>query len=204
MSGTTAAAKSAEKQKLALDPKFVGRLAGTLLGICLVVALLLGAVNYVTKPIIDRMQAEKDAAAMAQVLPADSYEPVEGIQAEKVTALYRAVSSGSQAGYVVQVSSSGFGGAIGMMVGVDMDGTVTGVAVTKQSETANIGSRVVGDQSVLDRFAGMSHAAGEITVNSGANRFDGVTGATVSSKGVAAGVNAALAAAAAAQQKGGN
>ena len=69
MSGTTAAAKSAEKQKLSLDPKFVSRLAGTLLGICLVVALLLGAVNYVTKPIIDRMQAEKDAAAMAQVLP---------------------------------------------------------------------------------------------------------------------------------------
>ena len=35
----------------------------------------------------------------------------------------------------------------------------------------------------------------EITVNSGSNRFDGISGATVSSKGVAAGVNTALAAA---------
>ncbi len=199
MSQTTAAVRSAEKQKLSLDPQFVGKLAGTLLGICLVVALLLGAVNYVTKPIIDQRQKEKNDAAMAQVLPADSYELVEGVQADKVTALYRAVADGVQTGYVVQVSSSGFGGTISMMVGVSMDGAVTGVAVTKQSETANIGSRVVGDQSVLDRFVGMSHAAGEITVNSGANRFDGVSGATVSSKGVTAGVNAALAAVAALQ-----
>ncbi len=199
MSQTTAAVRSAEKQKLSLDPQFVGKLAGTLLGICLVVALLLGAVNYVTKPIIDPRQKEKNDAAMAQVLPADSYELVEGVQADKVTALYRAVADGVQTGYVVQVSSSGFGGTISMMVGVSMDGAVTGVAVTKQSETANIGSRVVGDQSVLDRFVGMSHAAGEITVNSGANRFDGVSGATVSSKGVTAGVNAALAAVAALQ-----
>ncbi len=199
MSQTTAAVRSAGKQKLSLDPQFVGKLAGTLLGICLVVALLLGAVNYVTKPIIDQRQKEKNDAAMAQVLPADSYELVEGVQADKVTALYRAVADGVQTGYVVQVSSSGFGGTISMMVGVSMDGAVTGVAVTKQSETANIGSRVVGDQSVLDRFVGMSHAAGEITVNSGANRFDGVSGATVSSKGVTAGVNAALAAVAALQ-----
>lgn len=46
----------------------------------------------------------------------------------------------------------------------------------------------------------MSHADGEITVNSGTNRFDGVSGATVSSKGVTAGVNTALAAVA--EQKG--
>ncbi len=197
MSQTTAAVRSAGKQKLSLDPQFVGKLAGTLLGICLVVALLLGAVNYGTKPIIDQRQKEKNDAAMAQVLPADSYELVEGVQADKVTALYRAVADGVQTGYVVQVSSSGFGGTISMMVGVSLDGAVTGVAVTKQSETANIGSRVVGDQSVLDRFVGMSHAAGEITVNSGANRFDGVSGATVSSKGVTAGLNAALAAVAA-------
>ena len=40
----------------------------------------------------------------------------------------------------------------------------------------------------------MSYGEGGITVNSGTNRFDGVSGATVSSRGVTAGVNAALAA----------
>ena len=112
--------------------------------------------------------------------------------ADNVTALYEAHTGGSLVGYVAEVTGRGFGGTIGMMVGVDLQGTVTGVAVTKASETPNIGSKVVGDQSLLDEFIGRSHEKGEITVNDGVNSFDGITGATVSSKGVTAGVNAAL------------
>lgn len=188
------------KAKVELDPRFTAKLTLTLLGICAVVALLLGVVNSVTKPIIDEIQAEKTAAAMSQVLPADEYQKVETAY-PNVTALHKALSGGEQVGYVVEVTASGFGGMLSMVVGVDMDGAVTGVSVTDNSETANIGTKVVNDQSVLDRFIGMSHEGGEITVNSGSNRFDGVSGATVSSKGVTAGVNTALAAVA--EQKGG-
>lgn len=176
-----------------IDPRYIGRLAGTLLGICLVTALLLGVVNQVTKPRIDAIQKAKTEAAMAQVLAADSYDKVD-VDVPGVTALYKAMSGGQQAGWVVEVSATGSQGAIDMVVGVDAGGAVTGVSVTKHSETKNIGTKVVSDQAVLDRFVGMSHADGDITVNAGTNRFDGVTGATVSSKGVAAGVNAALAA----------
>lgn len=176
-----------------IDPQFVARLTGILLGICTVVALMLGIVNAVTEPIITQMQAEKTARAMSQVLQADSYDKVD-VQIENVTALYSAMVGGQQVGYVVEVTSSGFGGVMSMVVGVDMNGAVTGVSVTDNAETKNIGTKVVGDQSVLDRFVGMS---GTITVNSGANRFDGITGATVTSKAVTAGVNTALAAVAA-------
>lgn len=176
-----------------MDPKYLGRLAGTLLGICLVTALLLGVVNQVTKPKIDAIQQAKTEAAMALVLAADTYEP-QTCDSPGVTALYRAVSGGKHVGYVVEVTATGSQGAIDMVVGVDAGGAVTGVSVTKHSETKNIGTKVVSDQTVLDRFIGMSHADGDITVNSGTNRFDGITGATVSSKGVTAGVNAALAA----------
>lgn len=188
------------KTKVELDPRFTAKLTLTLLGICAVVALLLGIVNSVTKPIIDEIQAEKTAAAMSQVLPADEYQKVE-TEYPNVTALNKAMSGGEQIGYVVEVTSSGFGGTLTMVVGVDMDGAVTGVSVTDNSETANIGTKVVNDQSVLDRFIGMSHTDGEITVNSGTNRFDGVSGATVSSRGVTAGVNTALSAVA--EQEGG-
>ncbi len=189
----TAAAEAAKREKVELDPRFITRLTATLLGICAVVALLLGLVNYVTEPIIEEMKAEKTRAAMAQVLQAEDYQIVE-TDAANVSALYRAVAGGEQVGYVVEVTSNGFGGAISMVVGVDMSGTVTGVAVTDNSETANVGTKVVGNQDVLDRFIGMSYGEGGITVNSGTNRFDGVSGATVSSRGVTAGVNAALAA----------
>lgn len=189
----TAAPQPKAVNQTAIDPRYILRLAGTLLGICLVTALLLGVVNQVTKPRIDAAQKAKTEAAMAMVLPADAYDKVD-TQAPGVTALYRAMSGGQQAGWVAEVTATGSQGAIDMVVGVDADGAVTGVSVTKHSETKNIGTKVVSDQSVLDRFIGMSHAGGEITVNSGSNRFDGVTGATVSSKGVTAGVNAALAA----------
>ena len=187
---------AAAKQPLAIDPKYVGRITGVLLAICLVTALLLGIVNSVTKPRIDAIQAEKVRAAMSQVLPADEYLPVQ-LQKELrgVQSVSEARASGETLGYVVQVTANGSQGEIRMMVGVDTDNRVTGVSVIKHSETPNIGTKVVSDQSVLDRFIGMDHAGGEITVNSGANRFDGISGATVSSKGVTAGVNAALAAA---------
>lgn len=189
----TAAVQSGKKPAVEMDPKFIAKLTLTLLGICVVVALLLGLVNHVTEPIIDARKAEKTRAAMAQVLAADEYEEID-TDAANVVALYRAVSGGEAAGYVVEVTTNGFGGAISMVVGVDRNGAVTGVAVTDNSETANVGTKVVGDQAVLDRFVGMSYGENGITVNSGSNRFDGVTGATVSSKGVAAGVNTALAA----------
>lgn len=181
------------KPKLAIDPQYVLRITGVLLGICLITALLLGLVNQVTAPRIDAIQAEKVRAAMSQVLPADNYEPL-GFTAANVTAIYQAFSDGKDIGWVVETSTAGSQGAIEMMVGINAEGKVTGVSIVKHSETPNIGTKVVGDQAVLDRFTGMSLEAGEITVNGGANRFDGVSGATVSSRGVATGVNAALAA----------
>ena len=157
--------------------------------------MLLAIVNSATRPIILKMQEEKTAAAMSQVLEADEYVPVT-VQAENVKALYKAVAGDEQVGFVAEVTTGGFGGIITMVVGVDMNGAITGVAVISDKETANVGTKVTKDPSVLDRFVGLS---GTVTVNSGANRFDAVSGATVTSKAVTAGVNTALAAVAANQ-----
>ena len=191
---TQEAAVKPQKAPLSIDPRYIARLVGTLTGICLVTALLLGVVNQITKPRIDAIQKAKQETAMRNVLAADEYIPWEANEnlPAHVTALYLARSGGEAAGWVAETATSGSQGIIEMMVGVDLEGNVTGVSVVSHSETPNIGTKVVADQSVLDRFIGMSHANGEITVNSGANRFDGISGATYSSKGVAAGVNAAL------------
>ena len=181
------------KQKVDLDPRYIGKLTVTLLSICAVVAMLLGIVNSFTEPVIRKMQEEKTAAAMAKVLAADDYKE-KTVSYENVTGMYEAVRGGEVVGYVVEVTTSGFGGAINLVVGVDVNGKVTGVSVIKDSETANLGTKVTRNQSVLDQFVGLG---GTITLKSGENRFDGVSGATVSSKAVTAGVNAALAAVAA-------
>ena len=188
MSKKTTTPRTADKQNVGMDPRFIGKLTVTLFSICAVVALLLGIVNSITEPIITRMQEEKTAAAMAKVLVADEYVPVD-VQRENVSAMYKAMTAGEQIGFVVEVTTNGFGGAISMVVGVDMNGVVTGVAVTADKETANVGTKVTKDPAVLERFAGLT---GTVTVNSGENRFDAISGATVSSKAVTAGVNTAL------------
>jgi len=177
------------------DLKYICRIAGILLSICVVVALLLGAVNRITAPRIEAIQREKKEAAMSQVLPADEYVSWDGKLITGVTGIYLAKAGGKGIGWVVETIASGSQGPITMMVGVDMSdpmGKVTGVSIVSSSETPNIGTKVVNDQSVLDRFIGMSHENGEITVNSGNNRFDGVSGATFTARGVAGGVNTAL------------
>lgn len=193
------AAARQQAPRLAMDWPYIGKLAWVLLGITAVTALLLGAVNYVTAPVIAAATEEKKVAAMQQVLEAEEYRAVEEFAAEHdgatVTALSEAVSGGETVGYVAEVAANGFGGAISMVVGVTPEGTVSGVAVIDHSETPNVGSKVVDDQSVLDQAAGLGYP---ITVNSGDNAFDAVSGATVSSRAVVTGVNAALEAVAAA------
>lgn len=191
--GTVAVESKNKMPAVDLDPRYIARLTATLLGICVVVAFLLGIVNSITEPIIRQMQEEKTAAAMAQVLKADSYEEIP-TDYENVAAMYHAMAGDKQIGYVVEVASGGFGGVMNLVVGIDMDGKVTGVSVTKHAETKNIGTKVTDDSSVLARFIGLVE---NITVNSGENRFDGISGATVTSKAVTTGVNTALAAVAA-------
>lgn len=177
-----------------VDRSYILRLCVTLLTITVVAALLLGLTYYVTEPQITRRTREKTEEAMRSVLLAESYEELEFTPVDGVTAISAAKNGESVVGYVCQVDSNGFGGTMSMVVGVDAGGYVTGVKVVKHSETKNIGTKVVESQEVLDHFVGLS---GEITLNEGDNRFDGVSGATYSSKGVLAGVNAALAAVAA-------
>ena len=113
-----------------------------------------------------------------------------------VTEAYEVQVGGAPAGYALKIVSSGSQGNIEMMVGVDTEGAVTGVSIVKNSETSGIGSKVMTNQptakgvGVLDQFEGKT--AADAPLNVGTN-VDAISGATVSSKGVTTGVNAALA-----------
>ena len=161
------------------------RLTVTLLVISAVVAGLLGLTNHVTADKIAVLNQEKTAASMEQVLPADSYTPLDysGSQAE-VAAVYQA---GDQ-GYVVEVTPAGFGGTIDMVVGVKTDGTVSGVAIISMSETSGLGANASKD-SFRSQFTGKS---GELAVTKDGGDIDALTGATITSRAVTRGVNTAL------------
>ena len=200
-----------QKEKVQMDPKYIITLTVTLFVTCVVVAGLLGGVNAITKDRIAAINWENTVVAM-QAVAADpenttyNETPLENTQAMvdaasaaggSLGAIYEAQVNGESAGYAVTVSASGSQGTIEMMVGVGADGAVTGVSVVSHSETSGIGTRVIGNEptasgvGVLDQFVGKSAADGTLTVGS---NVDAITGATVSTRGITTGVNAALAA----------
>ena len=197
------------KTKVDLDPKYIIKLTVTLLITCVVVAGLLGGVNAITKDKIAAINWEKTVAAMKAVVAdpdattfSDALPNTPEMEAACVAggatlqSVYEVQVDGAPAGYAIKVSATGSQGAIEMMVGVDGEGVVTGVSVVKHSETSGIGTEVADNEptaagvGVLTQFEGMSAADGTLTV--GAN-VDAISGATVSSRGVTGGVNAALA-----------
>ena len=188
-----------------LDSKFIVRVAGTLTAICLAVAALLGGVNAITADRIAAINQENTENSLRDVAPAaDQFLPLElneellsaaSANGAKLTEAYEVKEGGADAGYAFKVVASGSQGNIEMIVGVDGDGAVSGVSIVSNKETSGIGSKVMennalpGGVGVLDQFIGMS-GAGSLAVG---KNVDAISGATVSSKGVTKGVNAALA-----------
>ena len=192
------------KAKVDMDPKYIIKLTVTLFATCVVVAGLLGLVNMVTEgPIADINKANTEAAMKAVVSDPDNtsfseaLEITDGMTAAassagaSVTEAYEVQVGGAPAGYALKIVSSGSQGNIEMMVGVDGEGAVTGVSIVDNSETSGIGSRVMSNENgVLDQFIGKSSTDTPLTVG---KNVDAISGATVSSRGVTTGVNAALA-----------
>lgn len=195
------------KEKVQMDPAYIIKLTVTLFLTCVVVAAALGGVNAVTEEKIDAINWENTVTAMKAVVAdpenttfSDALPLTDEMTAASgsvtLDSVYEAQVNGESAGHAIKVVASGSQGKIEMMVGVDAEGTVTGVSIVKNSETSGIGSKVMTNMptasgvGVLSQFEGKSAADGTLTV--GAN-VDAISGATVSTRGVTNGVNAALA-----------
>ena len=169
---------------------YVLRLAGTLLLICAVTAGLLAGVNSITAPIIDELNAAKTQEAISAVLPGGfdteiaDYADASGI----VSKVYQGAN-----GYAVEVGPGGFDNTITMMVGIDNEGKVLGISVVNHTETAGLGAVADADTpkgiAFREQFMG---ASGSVSVTKDGGTMDAITGATITSRAICVGVNAAL------------
>ncbi len=168
---------------------YVLRLALTLLIITGVVAAALAGVNHITDPIIAQAKQEKTQQAINAVLPGGGEE----IEFTDSTGLVAKVYA-SETGYAVQVAPSGFNGAVSMMVGIDRSGNVLGVSIISHTETAGLGAvaaaKTAAGEAFRGQFVGMS---GSVAVSKDGGSVDALTGATITSRAVCSGINAALA-----------
>ena len=171
--------------------KFILRLAVTLFLISAVTAGLLAGVNSITAPIIEQLNVQKQIDAMAAVVPdAETAEKVDYTDPNGVILeVYKTDSA-----YAIKVAApGGFSGAIEMMVGVDDAGNVLGISVINHGETAGLGAiaadKTTKGDAFRSQFVGLS---GNISVAKDGGQVEAITGATITSRAVCNGINAAL------------
>jgi len=168
---------------------YVLRLAGTLLLITAVVAAALAGVNAITEPIIEELNAAAIQEAINAVLPGEA-EQITGWT--DATGLVHTVYQ-SENGYAVEVGPGGFDNTITMMVGVDNEGKVLGISIVSHTETAGLGAVADAETpagiAFREQFIGTS---GSVSVTKDGGDMDAITGATITSRAICVGVNAAL------------
>ena len=170
--------------------KYVARLAITLLLITSVVAAALAGVNSITAPAIAKLKAEKIMNAIEQVLPGGGKSVAFTDDSGWVSTVYQ-----GETGYAVEVTpTTGFNGAITMMVGIDNDGNVLGISVVSQTETAGLGAVAAATTSAGEAFRSQYIGlSGSVSVTKDSGQVEAITGATITSRAICDGVNAALA-----------
>ncbi len=96
-------------------------------------------------------------------------------------------------GYVVNVTSpNGYGGNITIAVGILADGTIKGISVISQSETAGLGA-VCAEDKFTNQFSGIKGFVEYVkTGKTQPNEIDAISGATITTKAVTEAVNAAV------------
>ena len=156
----------------------------TLTLICAAVVAALAATNLLTKgPIEENARVATDNACKAVMPTAASFEERNGTFAEGVLAVYEGKDAdGVSLGYVVKTTTRGKSKDLVLMTAVAADGTVCGIEVVSESETAGYMSKVQ-KGGLFDRLVGASDEVGAV---------DGVSGATKTSNGVKDGVALAV------------
>lgn len=173
------------------------------------ILLLFGAVaggilafgNSMTEPIISERAKAGSFGAFAELFTdADDFVPVEEALLGEITAdnrfvreIYEAKAGEETIGYVFKTISGGYGGDIVTVSAIGADGTFAGIRVLENSETPGFGSRAVDEPEFRESFEGKS-AANPLVLTSAPSADNEVlvlSGATVSSEGILAGVNGA-------------
>ena len=162
------------------------RLGGRLFVITLIAGLLLGATYYVTKEPIERQQALAAASARSQVISGEA-TPVEGIA---LTGSIRSVYAATNGGHVIGVEATGYGGAFLVTVGIEADGTVTGINIGENEETVGLGKNAE-KPAFTDQFSGKNGTLEVVKNGAAGDQIDALTGATITSRAVTSAVNEA-------------
>lgn len=159
--------------------------------VLLVIAIVAGGILVLVNSLTADQAASKataeQKAAMLRVFPgAQGFTELPLAEGAEVSRCYAAAANNKIIGHVAGITVTGYGGPVDILVGVDMEGSITGVSVggDKFHETPGLGEKVL-YPAFTDQFKGL---VSPVALNEGVNV---ITGATISSSAVVSGVNKA-------------
>ena len=177
------------------------KLGLTLFIISAISGIVLAVVYNVTAPII---QGEHDRAVQEglcevvqnasrfELLDEDDVNTLHVLSKtySSVKEIYFAYEGSDRVGMVISLSVSGYGGPVGMLIGVSSDGYISGVRIIEHTETPGLGAKVE-DDSFTSQFVGIYNDSSLALEGQGGD-IVGITRATISSKAVVEGAHMAL------------
>jgi electron transport complex protein RnfG len=187
-----------------MGPSLV-KLVATLTITCLVAAGTLGTVYMVTeKPIAEQKRLEL-LRALETTLPECDNDPASTAKTLPITlangevqelTFYYAKMGQDVVGVAFVVIGQGFQSFIHVMLGISVDGEISGIEVLEHAETPGLGALIELD-SFKKQFRGKSFSnsklvAGNLAVTKDGGDIQAITGATISPRAIVQAVSAGL------------
>jgi len=164
-----------------------GKNAAAMGAVIVITVACVALVNRATSRTIAVRENREQQEMLEKVMPAAELVTETPYMSEDAVSILAGYRENELVGYCVEVEVQGFGGVISMVVGVDMNGEVTGLTVIGHSEHAGIGGQAM-DDGYLSRYVGLSGTVRD----EGRNSVDAISGATDTCRAITAGVNKAL------------
>ena len=169
-------------------------LGGTLFAVTAITGLILGLVENVTSKAIRQAELAARNEAFKLVMPAaKNFDEVEAKADDFVTAVMKGTDDSGLVGWCISVSSKGYGGMVGFVVGVTKDGTVKAINILSHSETPGLGAKST-EPEFYGQFNDKDKLPLKVVKGSASNPDEivAISGATITSNAVTDGVNAAV------------
>lgn len=179
-----------------LNPKDILKPTLVLFIICLVVTGGLAFTNKATKDQVASINKQTEADTQKRVLStADSFGAKQSFGDGSENNYVVAKQGNEVVGYVFTTSSKSYGGAIKVMTGIDKTGKVTGVELLSTNDTPGLGLNAQKPE-FRDQYKKAIPSSGQFTVTksgeTGDDKINALTGATITSKAVTSAVNDAI------------
>lgn len=124
-------------------------MAVVLTGVAVISGGILAAVNEMTAPQIEKINAETLSAGIQKVMGGEEVQvsdpdtiKVNADGKEKQYIAYTVTDkSGKEMGHAIQSSENGFGGELRVLTGFATDGTILGYTILQSSETPGLGAK---------------------------------------------------------------